>query len=140
VFNHFATCVTNLDRSARFYCDLFGFTETRRLTVPDGATSQLLSVDEPVGLTAAYLEKDGVTLELLWFDRPGNPASGPRPFNQPGLTHMSFSVGDIPATCTRVVELGGSVLEGTDIGVGVIVLDPDGQKIELLTMAYRDRL
>lgn len=137
VFNHFGHCVTDLDRSSRFYCELFGFEETRRITVPDQATAQLLSVAEPVGLSAAYLEKDGVTLELLVFDRPGNPPARPRSFTEPGLTHMSFSVDDLAQTCRAASELGGSVVEGTDIGAAVMIRDPDGQKIELLPMAYR---
>lgn len=139
-FNHFGHCVTDLDRSSRFYCGLFGFRETRRIEVPDAATSRLLSVPEPVGLSAAYLEKDGVTLELLRFDRPGNPPARRRPFNEPGLTHMSFCVDDPSATRRAAVELGGSVIEGTDIGAAVMIADPDGQPIELLPMSYRSSL
>ncbi len=138
VLNHFGHCVTDLDRSSRFYCTLFGFTETRRIQVPDDPTSRLLSVEKPVGLRAAYLEKDGTTLELLCFDRPGNPPARPRPFTEPGLTHMSFCVEDLAAVCAEVVELGGSVIEGTNVGgMAVMVRDPDGQPIELLPMAYR---
>ncbi|HET6963565.1 MAG TPA: VOC family protein [Acidimicrobiales bacterium] len=138
VLNHFGHCVTDLDRSSRFYCSLFGFVETRRIEVPDDPTSQLLSVEKPVGLRAAYLEKDGATLELLAFDRAGNPAARRRPFNEPGLTHMSFCVDDLAAACSAAVDLGGSVIEGTDIGgMAVMIRDPDGQPIELLPMAYR---
>lgn len=137
VLNHFGHCVTDLDRSSRFYCTLFGFTETRRIAVPDDATAPLLSVKKPVGLSAAYLEKDGTTLELLVFDRPGNPPARPRPFNEPGLTHMSFCVEDPGQVCAAAVEMGGSVVEGTDVGGAVVIRDPDGQKIELLPMSYR---
>ena len=138
VLNHFGHCVTDLDRSSRFYCELFGFKEARRITVPDQATSQLLSVEAPVGLSAAYLEKDGTTLELLAFDRPGNPPARDRRFNEPGLTHMSFCVEDLAEACRTAVQLGGSVVEGTELaGMAVIIRDPDGQKIELLPMAYR---
>jgi catechol 2,3-dioxygenase-like lactoylglutathione lyase family enzyme len=140
VLNHFGHCVTDLERSIRFYTSLFGFVEKRRLTVPDTGTAELLGVEKPVGLTAAYLEKDGTTLELLWFDRPGNPPWRRRPINEPGLTHMSFSVPDMAATAAAAVELGGSLIEGSDIGVARFIRDPDGQAIELLTMAYRDNL
>jgi predicted enzyme related to lactoylglutathione lyase len=57
--------------------------------------------------------------------------------NEPGLTHISVSVDDIPATCTRIEEYGGEVLRDTDIGMGIFVRDPDGQLIELLPMSYR---
>jgi predicted enzyme related to lactoylglutathione lyase len=60
--------------------------------------------------------------------------------NEIGITHMSLSVDDIPATCARVEQFGGEVLADTDIGGGVFVRDPDGQLIELLPMAYAERV
>jgi catechol 2,3-dioxygenase-like lactoylglutathione lyase family enzyme len=140
VFNHFGHCVTDLDRSVRFYTTLFGFVEKRRMTVPDGATAPLLSLPAPVGLTAAYLEKDGSVLELLLFDRPGNPPARRRAFNEPGLTHMSFCVDDPAAAAAAAAELGGSRVEGADVGAALMIRDPDGQVIELIAMAYRSTL
>lgn len=140
VLNHFGHCVTDLDRSVRFYCHLFGFEEKRRLTVPDDPTARLLQVEKPVGLNAVYLEKDGTTLELLSFDRPGNPPARVRPFTEPGLTHLSFCVEQPAETCAKAIEFGGSVIEGTDIGAAIFIRDPDGQPIELIVMAYRSTL
>jgi glyoxylase I family protein len=140
VLNHFGHCVTDLDRSARFYCELFGFEEQRRLAVPDEPTARLLGLDPPVGLTACYLEKDGTTLELLRFEREHNPPARHRPFNEPGLTHLSFCVEDPAATAARARELGGSEVDGTDIGTARFIRDPDGQPIELIVMAYRSTL
>ncbi len=50
--------------------------------------------------------------------------------NELGLTHISLSVDDIPATCALVEQYGGEVLRDTDIGGGLFVRDPDGQRIE----------
>jgi catechol 2,3-dioxygenase-like lactoylglutathione lyase family enzyme len=137
-FNHVGHCVTDLDRSRRFYEELLGFTVRDELEVPDGPTAKLLRVPPPVGLRALYLERDGFVLELLHFDRPGNAPQRERTFTEPGLTHLSMSVDDIPATCARVVELGGEVLADTDLGgMAVMIRDPDGQVIELLPMSYR---
>ena len=137
-FNHVGHCVTDLERSRRFYEELLGFTFQRDLAVPDAPASQLLRVPTPVGMTAVYLERDGFVLELLHFDRPGNDPPRERSFTEPGLTHLSFSVDDIPATCARVAELGGEVLMDTDMGGrAVMIRDPDGQLIELLPMSYR---
>jgi predicted enzyme related to lactoylglutathione lyase len=95
-------------------------------------------VPEPVGATAAYLELDGFVLELLHFDREGNAPRRERSFTEPGLTHISFSVDDIAATCALVEEHGGEVLHDTDIGgLAINVRDPDGQILELLPMSYR---
>ena len=137
-FNHLGHCVTDLARSRRFYEEVLGFVHQRDLEVPDGPASQLLRVPSPVGMTAAYLERDGLVLELLHFARDDNDPRRDRSFTEPGLTHLSFSVDDIPAACAKVVELGGEVLHDTDLGgLAVMVRDPDGQLLELLPMSYR---
>jgi lactoylglutathione lyase len=138
VVNHVGLCVTDLARARRFYEEALGFVHQRDLQVPDAPASTLLRVPAPVGMTAAYLERDGFTLELLHFDRAGNEPRRDRSFTEPGLTHLSFSVDDVAATCARVVELGGEVLGDTDVGgLAVMVRDPDGQLLELMPMSYR---
>ena len=138
VVNHVGLCVTDLERSRRFYEAVLGFTHQRDLQVPDGPASRLLQVSEPVGLSAVYLERDGFVLELLAFDREGNAPHRTRSFTEPGLTHISFSVDDIPAACALVTEHGGEVLHDTDLGgLAINVRDPDGQILELLPMSYR---
>ena len=125
--------VTDVERSKRFYEGVFGFVETRRLAVPDAPAARLLQVPEPVGLTAVYLEVDGTVLELLHFDRPGNQPRRARSFTEPGLTHLSFTVDDLRATCDLVREHGGEVLADTDMGgFAIMIRDPDGQLLELL--------
>jgi catechol 2,3-dioxygenase-like lactoylglutathione lyase family enzyme len=131
-FNWIGVAVTDLDRSRRFYEELLGFTYQRQLAPPDGPTSQLCRVAPPVTLTAVYLQLDGFVLELLHFDREGNPPARPRPMNQPGLTHLSVTVPDIRDVVARVPDYGGSVLSDTDLGAAVCIHDPDGQLIELL--------
>ncbi|MCW2573610.1 MAG: glyoxalase/bleomycin resistance protein/dioxygenase, partial [Frankiales bacterium] len=56
----------------------------------------------------------------------------PRPFTEPGLTHLSLTTDDLPGVLDRVRACGGEVLADTDIGAAVMVRDPDGQLIELL--------
>ena len=132
-FNHVGLCVRDLDRARRFYEGVLGFTHQRDLHVPDGPAGQLLRVPPPVGMTAVYLERDGFVLELLHFDRDGNAPARERSFTEPGLTHLSFGVDDLAAAKARVRELGGEVLEDTDVGgLAVMVRDPDGQVVELL--------
>lgn len=133
VLNHVGHCVADLDRSRRFYEGVFGFRVVRELQVPDGPASTLLRVPPPVGLTALYLELGGSILELLHFDRPRSTSLEERTFTQPGLTHLSFTVDDIDATCALVAELGGTVLGETDVGgFAIMVRDPDEQVLELL--------
>jgi catechol 2,3-dioxygenase-like lactoylglutathione lyase family enzyme len=140
VINHVGLCVTDLDRSIRFYTEAFGFKEERRLQVPDAPSDRLLRIAPPVGLTAVYLRKDEFILELLHFDRPGNPPARDRVINEPGLTHLSFSVDDVRGTAAKAASLEGEILADTDVGAAVFVRDPDGQLLELLPMAYRQSL
>jgi len=139
-FNHIGLCVTDLSRSRRFFEEAFGFRYLYELKTPDEASGPLLMIEPPVGGTAMYLRLDGLILELLHFDRPGNPPATQRVFNEPGLTHMSLCVDDVPRALERVKDLGGEVLEETNITLAVMVRDPDGQLIELIPMDYRRRM
>jgi len=133
VVNHVGLCVTDLEASTRFYTGVFGFTVRDELAVPDAFTTDLLAVAPPVGLTARYLTLEGFVLELLWFDRDGNDPRRARGFTEPGLTHLSFGVDDLAATCAKATELGGSVPAGRRVGdAAVMIRDPDGQLLELL--------
>lgn len=131
--NHVGLCVTDRERSRRFYEAVLGFEHAHDLPIPDGPASTLLGVPEPVSMTAVYLTLGDFTLELLHFDRDGNAPQRERSFTEPGLTHLSFTVEDIEATCALVTEHGGTVLGDTMIhGLAIMVTDPDGQILELL--------
>ena len=139
-FNHLGHCVTDLARSRRFYEELLGFEFERELHPPDDPSGTLLRLPTPLGMTACYLRRDGLVLELLHFTAAETVPARPRVMNEPGLTHVSVSVDDIDAVCARVAEYGGEVLADTNIGVGVFIRDPDGQLLELLPMSYREHL
>ena len=130
--NHVGLCVTDLARSRRFYEEALGFTFDRSLQPPDAVCATLLGVEPPVGLTAVYLTRGGFTLELLHYDRPGNPAARRRALVEPGLTHLSLDTDDLEGTKVRVAGCGGAVVTTSDVGVAVMVRDPDGQLLELI--------
>jgi lactoylglutathione lyase len=140
-FNHVGQCVMDLDRSKRFYCDLMGFTFEREINPPDDSSGTLMSLTPPLSMTAAYLVRDGLVLELLHYAATGQTQPfRPRAMNEPGLTHLSLAVDDIDAVCALVPEYGGEVVESSNIGAAVFVRDPDGQLLELLPMTYRAHL
>jgi catechol 2,3-dioxygenase-like lactoylglutathione lyase family enzyme len=140
-FNHVGQCVTDLERSKRFYCELFGFTLEREINPPDESSAQLMGLTPPLAMTAAYLVRDGLVLELLHYGAAGQTQPfRARTMNEPGLTHLSLSVDDIDEVCARAPEYGGEVVAATHIGAAVFVRDPDGQLLELLPMAYRRHL
>ena len=138
VLNHVGLCTPDLERTMRFYVDLLGFEVDRDLTVPDDGTSALLDVARPVNLRAVYLRLGDFTLELLHFDRPGNPEPPDRVMTEPGLTHISVGVDDIAATAAAVPDHGGDVLFLSRHAA--MIRDPFGQRIELLPMAYTRRI
>ena len=140
-FNHVGQCVTDLERSKRFYCELLGFEADREINPPDKLSAQLLGLTPPLGMTASYLVRDGLVLELLHFAAPDQTQPyQARAMNQPGLTHISLSVEDLDGVLARVPDFGGEVLAASNIGAGVFIKDPDGQLVELLPMAYRRHL
>ena len=141
VYNHTGQVVTDLERSKRFYQEVFGFRPWYEITPPDEATAKLSSLTAPLGVTASYLTLDGFVLELMHYSAPGVTAPfRPRTMNEPGLTHLSISVDDVHATAARAVECGGSVIGESDIGLAMFIRDPDGQLVELLPVTYRANL
>ena len=138
VINHVGQCTADLDRAVRFYVELLDFAVERELVVPDRAAGPLLGIEPPVGLKAVYLGRDGFTLELMHFDRPGNPAWSERVMNEPGLTHLSISVEDLDAVVDRVEGLGGQIV--FRMANVAMVRDPDGQLLEILPLSYRQHL
>jgi len=135
VFNHVGQCTTDLDRATRFYVEVFGFEVERDLVIPDDHSADLLGLERPVGLRTRYLRKGDFVLELLSFDRVERRAAA-RVMNETGLTHLSLSVDDLDATVEQVQELGGELL--IRLPNAVMVRDPDGQRLEILTMDYQD--
>jgi catechol 2,3-dioxygenase-like lactoylglutathione lyase family enzyme len=140
-FSHLGICVTDLDRSLRFYCEGLGFelVASHRVGAEFG---QLMELDG-VEVDSRMLTRDGVTVELLGF---ANPAAigdgGRRPMNQLGLTHLSLRVGDVDGVASTIERLGGSVMWGTRTtfdGGGtrldfLYCTDPDGVRIELMDL------
>ena len=141
VFNHVGQCVADLERSKRFYCELLGFTLDREIQPPDELSAKLMGLEPPLSMTASYLVRDGLVLELLHYAAEGQTQPfRARRMNEPGLTHISLSVDDLDATLARVTQFGGEVVADSNIGAAAFVRDPDGQLVELLPMAYRRQL
>jgi lactoylglutathione lyase len=137
-FSHFGICVSDLERSLRFYCEGLGFEPGQSHSL--GAEfGPLMEVESPK-LESRFIRRDGVSIELLWFAQPGHvgPAER-RPMNQLGLTHLSFRVDDVEASAARLERLGGTVHTHTRSTFAptldfVYCTDPDGVRIELMRL------
>jgi catechol 2,3-dioxygenase-like lactoylglutathione lyase family enzyme len=132
VFNHVGLCVTDRERSRRFYEGLLGFQFWWELDAPDDGTDQLLQLDSPIGLHATYLIRDGLVLELLDYSKRQPRSGADRVMDEVGLTHISLSVSDLAAVLDQIVDYGGSVVAETATVGSAMVRDPDGQLLELL--------
>jgi catechol 2,3-dioxygenase-like lactoylglutathione lyase family enzyme len=133
---HIGICVSDLERSIRFYRDGLGFKEAGRLEISDEPTRTVLGIPD-ADLHAVYLERDGLRIELLHYPRPGAIGSSePRPMNQLGLTHMAVRVESLEEVIDKLVPLGAKVLEQTRVRNDafdadlVYLTDPDGMRIE----------
>ncbi|WP_156687398.1 VOC family protein [Mycobacterium sp. Marseille-P9652] len=131
-FNHVGLCVADRARSRRFYEGLLGFQFWWEIDPPDDRTAQLVGLPEPLGVHATYLVRDGFVLELLDYSKREVHAGAERTMDQVGLTHISFSVSDLPGVLGRVAEFGGSVVDTTVTEGSAMIRDPDGQLLELL--------
>ena len=114
VFNHVGLCVTDRERSRRFYEGLLGFQFWWELDPPDAATSQARGAARAArACTRRTLVRDGFVLELMDYSKREVHAGSERVMDQVGLTHISFSVSDLPGVLPRVAEFGGAVVDGT---------------------------
>lgn len=141
IYNHTGQVVSDLERSQRFYQEVLGFKPWYQFQPPDEAVAKICSLRSPLATTAAYLTLDGFVLELIHYAAPGAvAASRRRAMNEPGLTHLSIAVDDVRATARKAVQHGGEVIEESDIGLGLMIRDPDGQLVELLHVGFRASL
>lgn len=135
--------MSDLDRSTRFYQDVFGFQEV--MTVAVGAEfAPTLEIEDPK-LQSRILGRDGVRIELLHYEAPGHTGDGDRrPMNQLGITHLAFAVHDVTEHFAAAEKAGGrvhhetlSVVDGYGADGGPIktiyLTDPDGTCIELIS-------
>ena len=139
-FSHLGICVSDVDRSLRFYCDGLGFEAAEGYDLDDTAMpglAEALEVDSPVALRSQMITKGPVKIELLAYETPAIVGSPAASRGQVGLTHLAFNVDDIEATAARLVAAGGTILDHTAASVGIRILfvaDPDGTRIELMSI------
>lgn len=137
-FSHVGICVSDLERSLRFYCEGIGFEPTQLHDVgPE--FGRLMEIDG-VQVRSQFLRLEATLVELLFYVAPGfvGPAER-RPVNQLGLTHLNFRVDDVDAVAAELARLGGTVLEHTRTTFSpemdfVYCTDPDGTRIELMKL------
>ena len=90
---HFAVCVRDLEKSAKFYADVFDLKEVGRETIEIGS--------------AIYMSDGVINLALLNFaGTKGNDLKDPT--GAVGANHFGFQVDDLAATQKRIEAAGGT--------------------------------
>jgi catechol 2,3-dioxygenase-like lactoylglutathione lyase family enzyme len=140
-FSHLGICVSDLERSVRFYVEGLGFEPVASHQV--GAEFAALMEVDGVALESRMLARDGVTIELLGYSSPGTTGDGARrPMNQLGFTHLSLRVDDVDDVAATIEALGGTVVTATrttfelpEVRLDFLYCtDPDGVRIELMDL------
>jgi catechol 2,3-dioxygenase-like lactoylglutathione lyase family enzyme len=136
--SHVGVCVSDLDRSVRFYCDGLGFERAERYDLDADQMPDLrrgLEVGDASAVVSQMIVNGGLKVELIHY--PGRAPRGTPSTSRGllGLTHLSFFVEDVDAAAARLVEHGATILPDTRVDVGmalVFLTDPDGTRIELM--------
>jgi catechol 2,3-dioxygenase-like lactoylglutathione lyase family enzyme len=135
--SHIGICVSDLERSMRFYCDGLGFEPV--ISYEIGSEFAVpLEVDGEIDLTSQMITRDGFMVELLHYRSPGVRGTPSDSRNILGMTHLSFNVDDVDAVGAKLAECGGTVIDTTrtkvEQGDFLFIADPDGTRIELMTL------
>ncbi len=132
---HTGICVSDLDRSQRFYSEALGFTADVNMAGLGAPLDHLLELPGQT-VDVCQLHNNGMRIELVCSSGGATGDTQRRPMNQRGITHLTFQVSDVEAVMARVKEFGGAVHMETwiDSPFGRIVFcaDPDGTRIELM--------
>jgi len=121
---HTMVRVTDLDASLRFYCDLLGLAETRRMENEVGRFT-LVFLAAPADRARSEAERSP-EVELT-FNWDPEPYDGGRNFG-----HLAYKVADIHAACHRLMDGGVTINRPPRDGRMAFVRSPDGISIELL--------
>jgi len=121
-----------------FYEDLLGFKFWWDFEVPDELASRVLMVPTPCKLTATYLWRPDLVLNMMHFGEPAaQEAYRVRKLNEPGLSHLALSVEDVPALLAKVEEYGGEIIHdpaNTEVGTYELTLSEEGRNDALFSM------
>ena len=121
---HTMVRVENIDESMKFYCDLLGMKETRRIESEQGRFT-LIYLAPPADVESAKSVK-APELELTYNWDPES-YSGGRNFG-----HLAYEVDDIYALCQSLMDAGVTINRPPRDGRMAFVRSPDGISIEFL--------
>ena len=134
---HTGIVVTDLDASLRFYRDLLGFKEVKRLEESGSYIDRALALVGANITTVKLAAPDGNLIELLYFRTHPRPRPATPESCRIGITHMAFTVGNLDqayATLSTAGVLFNAPPQHSPDGYAKVTFcrDPDGTLIELV--------
>lgn len=115
---HTMVRVKDIDESKRFYCDLLGLEEVRRIDNEAGKFTLVFLA--PPGQTEAQVE--------LTYNWGSDEAYG----EGRNFGHLAYEVEDVYALCQKLMDAGVTINRPPRDGRMAFVRSPDGISIELL--------
>ncbi|MEM8570235.1 MAG: VOC family protein [Pseudomonadota bacterium] len=115
---HTMVRVKDIDESKKFYCDLLGLTETRRID-NEGGKFTLVFLAPP--------GQENAAVELTYNWGSGEDYTGGRNFG-----HLAYGVENIYEMCEKLQDAGVTINRPPRDGHMAFVRSPDGISVELL--------
>ena len=134
---HYSHCVSDIERSRRFYTEVLGFEVMAEFDFDDANTARVMGVPD-ARFKGIFMKRDGMRIEIIGFSNPPpERAVRRRRSNEIGHSHLSFYVTDLDATLRALREQGVTVDDDTRATVvnGIeccVMRDPDGFPIEIV--------
>ncbi len=134
---HYSHCVSDIERSRRFYTEVLGFEVMAEFDFDDANTARVMGVPG-AQFKGIFMKRDGMRIEIIGFTNPPpDRTRRTRRSNEIGHSHLSFYVTDLDATL-RALRAQGVVVEDETralVANGIeccVVRDPDGFPIEIV--------
>jgi catechol 2,3-dioxygenase-like lactoylglutathione lyase family enzyme len=134
---HYSHCVSDIERSRRFYADVLGFEIVAEFEFDDPQTARVMGVPG-CKFKGIFMKRDGMRIEIIGFREPAPERTvRKRQSNEIGHSHLSFYVADLDAALDYLRARGVPVEDDTRtvLPMGIeccVVRDPDGFPIEIV--------
>lgn len=140
---HYSHCVSDIEKSRKFYGDVLGFETVFEIDFDDPATARVMGLAS-CKFKGIFMKCDGMRIELIAFtDPPPDKTVRMRKSNEIGHSHLSFYVTSLGETLAELRGHGVPIDEATRqvLPSGIeccVVRDPDGFPIEIVQVPTLD--
>jgi catechol 2,3-dioxygenase-like lactoylglutathione lyase family enzyme len=103
---HTGLVVTNMDRALYFWCDVLGFSLTKKMEEVGPHMDAILGLKDVRVTTAKLSAPDNNMVELLCFHSHPSNSAWEGKTNSTGFTHIALTVDDLDETCEKLSKEG----------------------------------